>query len=154
MKVQTGLTSSIKVLSIHDTDEPGCLSFDLVDILQAIEVSVQQYVWLVAEIECTGASVPTRTVISFEQLIQHARHIGQMINGAIVGWPANAILGGDFDLMTQIRHFPGSQAMIAIVAVDSSFFEIVSKDQFIVKQIENAFHDVRTEDPTHYFTDG
>jgi hypothetical protein len=47
--------------------------------------------------------------------------------------------------------FPTSKAELAIVAVDSSFFEIYAKDPQLVTALQHHFKEVRLQDPASYF---
>ena len=144
-------TTTINIVSIHDMDPRGFLSFDLLQILEAIEESVREYAWVVSEIECTGQPVPIETVLSFVQLVEHAARAQQIIDGTIVGCPASYLAAADLEWITRIADFPRTQARVAILAVDSSYFDVIAKDLRIIELIRQSFRDVRVQDPRNYF---
>jgi hypothetical protein len=154
MTTKDRIATASKIVSIHDMDPRGFLSFDLLQILESIQKSALQYVWIVRQIECTGEPIPTGTVLSFEQLADHALRAGQTINGTVVGCAPGSFTVGDLESVTQIAGFPKTQATVAILAVDSSYFEVFAKDQSIIDQVRLAFHDVRMQDPRDYFAEG
>jgi hypothetical protein len=151
MTTMNNSRTAIKVVSIHDMDQRGFLSFDLLQILRAIEQAVREYSWIVTDMECTGEPAPTRTILSFNQLADYAQRVEQTINGAVVGVPPGDLAEVDLETVTRISDFPRSRARVAILAVDSSYFEVIAKDPVVITLIQQTFREVRAEDPRHYF---
>lgn len=151
MSTTNNSTNTIQIVSIHDVGPKGFLSFDLVQILMAMQQSVRQCSWIVSDFECTGEPVPTRTIFSFNQLANYAQSVGQTIECTVVGVPPCDLAGTDLETVTRISDFPTSRARVAILAVDSSYFEVISKDSVVITQIQQAFREVRVEDPRRYF---
>jgi hypothetical protein len=145
------------IVSIHDSHPRGFLSFDLLQILEAITAQVRQYSWIVTDAEvvthagCTGELLPIGRVLSFAELVHHARHVRQTIEGEVLGWPAASLIAPNLELISRILEFPRSQARVAIRAVDSCFFEVITKDPPIIDLIRQRFRDVRVQDPRNYF---
>jgi hypothetical protein len=151
MTTTNGSNPIIKIVSIHDLDQRGVLSFDLVHVLLAIEGAVREYEWIVSDIECIGEPIPAGIVLSFCQLVDYARGVQQTINGSICGFPNRNRVPLDLESIARIMDFPRSPARIAILAVDSTFFEVLSKDLIIIDELRKAFGDVRDQDPRNYF---
>jgi hypothetical protein len=139
------------VVSIHDMTPKGFLSFDLVQIVEALRNEVQNYFWIVEDIECTDRMPATGVVLSFQELVDLVNKVGQTINATILGYASMDHATQEQRAGTRLRDFPKSLTRVAILAVDSSYFEVFSKDSRITDLIRRAFHDVRVEDPKAYF---
>jgi hypothetical protein len=144
-------SAPIWIVSIHDKDPRGVLSFDLLQILRAIEQAVREYSWIIIDIDCTGEPPPTQTVLSFKQLVDYAQRVGQTIDGEVVGVPSSDLVEVDLEKITRISEFPQSRARVAILAVDSSYFDVIAKDLVVITLIQQTFRDVRAVDPRDYF---
>jgi len=151
MTQQRDHSIKIKVVSIHDKSSAGYLSFDLLQILEAIGDLVRGYVWLVIDMDCVGPPIAPKTVFTFDQFITLARQVDQTIDATIVGLPAAYLASTDLQSLGRIRDFPKEPARIAILAVDSSYFDVITKDPSIADRIRTVFLDVRDQDPRNYF---
>ena len=143
--------TKVWVVSIHDKAAQGYLAFDLNEILICLGDSAKDYHWLVADVECSGEAPPTGVLMPTEELLHRAEKFVQTISGLIVGLPNGGYSAQEVLSISEIRQFPASRACIAILAVDSSFFEILTKDYDHVRLLKNCFQDVRQEDPNMHF---
>lgn len=140
----------IRIVSIHDMDPRGFLAFDLADVLKAC-TTAQEYDWVVVDIECTGSPIPSGVVMSSRTLLEHCRRAGQTITATVMAFPNAASAPVGAVPAMALTDFPRSQARVAILAIDSSHFEVLSKDPDVIDQVRHAFRDVRGADPSQYF---
>ncbi len=154
--------TAIQVLSIHD-HKASLLAFDLKDLLQALNRHFAQSAWCITLLECVGGEAceeACRTVensggaglwLSGQELVSLANRIDQTIEGEFLAFP------GDIDRATvteqdlDLGHFPNSKAELAIVAVDSSYFEVYARAPDVLATLRQHFQDVRVQDPGSYF---
>jgi hypothetical protein len=149
------------ILSIHDRSPDGVLSFDLKDILRCLGPSIHNYSWLITELDCTGEdtericesvekSSNKGLAISADDLLQVSQRILQTIDATIIGMrkkEPNSLNNG----FTDLEHFPHDDTELIIRAIDSSFFEVITKDEEHVQRLEKCFKNTRKEDPQNYF---
>ena len=152
MKTNSNPSTTIRIVSVHDVDPVGILAFDLRQILEALEESVRGYSWVAEWFDSTGECISTGIVLSFDQLIHHARRVGQTIDCTIFGCPSDDLTAADLESITEILDFPKTKARVVILAVDGCYFELIAKDMPIIDQIRQAFRDVRDRDTSGYFT--
>lgn len=150
----TTIDKSVTVVSIHDKDARNVLSFDVLEILEAIEQSARDHWWVVGELECIGDPPPCGTVLSFDHVVRCFQRVEQTIDGVIVAGPPSAFASANIVTVARLGDFPSTQNRLAIVAVDSSYFDVASKDAGVVEQLRRKFRDVRDIDPRDYFGGG
>jgi hypothetical protein len=155
--------SAVWVVSIHDAATQGYLSVDVKDILGCLGSSIEDYSWVITELDCTGEeaqslcdAVESRRgrglVLSADELLAAAQKFKQTIDAKILGIPKRAYSQQELDLISDLWSFPQTQAQLAILAVDSSFFEVFTKDYNQVRLLRKCFKDVREEDSQNYFS--
>lgn len=149
------------VLSIHDS-ENSMLAIDLRDILRVLEGYLGRWSWCVTWLDCHGGdgavlcekvqhSRPVGIWMSSRELLNFSKQIQQTVEGTFIAFPS----GTDrhtVDLRElDLAEFPTSRAELAIEAVDSSWFDVYTKDPDINSQIRQNFRDVRDQDVSQYF---
>jgi hypothetical protein len=139
------------VVSIHDKDPRGVLSFDFGEILTSIREFVENFAWVVCSLESTGGAVRLRTPLQTLGLLNELAGSGQSIDGSIVGVNGTSLNGEALAAVSDLARFPTNEARIALLAIDSSYFEVLAKDREIIEAVRGAFRDVRVEDPIKYF---
>ncbi len=148
------------IVTVHDSTPEGYLSFDLRDILLCLGNRVQDHVWLVTELDATGAGVQSlcdaveaargRGIpLSSADLLSAADLIEQTIDATIIGLPMKRYSGSELESIAS-AYLLDSPAVMWIRAIDSSFFEVMTKDESVVHSLRSRFRDVRDEDITRY----
>lgn len=151
------------VLSIHDEEQDRpVLAVDLKHILAALRTLAGDWRFWVNGLDATGtgaerlrsrmtAASGQGAWLSPDELQGCADSIDQTIEGVVLAFPkhtAPTTLSAE-DL--EVSSFPRSRAVCAIVAVDSSYFEIYAKDSAVAERIRNTFHSVVEHNPLDYF---
>ena len=150
------------ILSIHDQSPDGFLSFDLKDILLCLGPSIRDYSWLITELDCVGEDTEgiCETVeknkkkglnISAEGLIEVSQRIRQTIDATIIGTRTKEDLESLRNGFRDLEHFPQDRTEVIIRAIDSSFFEVITKNPEHVHRLEECFKNIREENPKNYF---
>lgn len=133
-------------LWIHDLKET-CLAFDLVDLLELLSPKSLQTSWTISTVksidpnqewfEATGEAgkkleelAERDAKITGSELLKFARESYQVIWGEFLA-SSNDV---EMDIWVIIR------------AIDSSFFEIVTLDEVVIRKIKTHFRDVRHGD--------
>jgi hypothetical protein len=153
---------TVQVVSIHDASPNGqVLSVDLVDILAALGDVVDDLKWCVLAIEAVGPgaaaihgnldSAQGRLWVSGTELRAMAAQITQTIDGVVVAFPLGLEPETLSDADLDLAQFPSNRMVLAISAVDSSYFEVFAKDRSWTDRLVAAFRDVRKEDAAAYF---
>lgn len=128
----------MKGVTISDVDpERGCLRFDLIDILNLIPDAVRKSRWRLFQLECTGESAQALSTMSEagdsidgQALWNLVQKLDQVIDGVLEGY------------------FPGENApWIRIRAVDSTAFDVESREENLLELIRKKFQSV-TSYPT------
>lgn len=146
--------SLIQLLSIRDRQGP-VLAFDLRDILQVLNGAIHAYRWCILDLACMSADDPeldrieaqTRDKgchVSSEWLVRFATTVDQIIDGLFLAFPDEE--GGELLLSADdldLANFPRSRAVLAILAVDSTSFEVYAKDRSLIKLLQEHFQDTR-----------
>jgi hypothetical protein len=165
MNAQDSANPKIWVVTIHDREPQGHhLSFDLKEVLLCLGPGIHRYVWAILDLECTGkeaqafcAGVEASRrsgkilMVSWEELIAACQKFGQTLEATIIGTPQRAYTPELLEGISDLTHLPKSPAELVIRAIDSSFFEILTKNYDHVKSLKHCFRDVREEDPANYF---
>ncbi len=120
-------------IAIYDKNDVGnTLSFDLHDILSAMEDFILSRRWIISGVECTGPSAEAMhsasdggISLSGEELMKMAAEVTQVIDGKFRGF-----------------HRTNSVSDIIIRAVDSSFFEVHSGDPKPLDRLRSRFHKI------------
>ena len=140
---------NVWVVSIHDKAPQGGLAFDVREILASIYDYTAFYEWMAYDLDCTGTHIGEGIPLNTERLLALSAQLKQTIDGCFVGYSTKC---PSVDVVRQdVAHFPTSRASIVVVAVDSAFFEVYTKEIGIVERIKTSFRDVRDEDTSHYF---
>jgi hypothetical protein len=132
--------SQLLVATIHDMEPRGFLAFDLIDILNCFGSTIHGYEWTVTGLDCTGTEAQLLcdqlekagelgAHLTTEELQTAARNFGQTIEGTFVGVPAQGI-----------------KDQVVIRAVDSSYFEVTTRDPQKLAALQTCFKDVRRRD--------
>ena len=138
------------VLSIHDKDPQGFLAFDLREILECLLPAIEPYRWVAYDVDVEGEfAIPEEELLTTAALLETSRKIAQTIDGRFVGYEDNvdqATIAVDCS-----RSFPRSQAVLEVVAVDSTLFDILTKKAAHVALLRSRFSDLREEDTSQYW---
>jgi hypothetical protein len=73
-----------------------------------------------------------------------------MIDATIMAAPVQSVTTADLETVTDIFKFRTSRAQLAISAVDSSCFDVLTKNPSHIEQLKKRFADVRWKDPAMY----
>jgi hypothetical protein len=155
--------TAIQILSIHDRRD-ACLAFDLKDVLRALGRHLEQWIWCITELDCIGSRTEAVTQqvkaargrgvwMHSAEMMKLAGDMDQTIDGEIIAFPKDIDRHSIEARELNVSAFPGSRAELAIRAVDSSFFEVYTKDPEIAHLLRRQFKDIHSEDPTRYFSD-
>ena len=151
------------ILSIHDeAAERPVLAVDLQHILAALAPFMPEWVFCVVDLDAvgTGAAVLCAEVAAAAghgiwfgagELGARVADLDQTIDGTVLAFPKDTDIHAVSPGELELSHFPGSRAVAAIVAVDSSYFEVYTKQSRVAEQLRCAFRDVRQHDPADYF---
>jgi hypothetical protein len=151
----------VQVLSIHDHKE-SVLAFDLKDVLKALNGRFAECVWCITVLDCFGSEIceeACRAVensdggiwMSWHELQLLAAQSIQTIEGEFLAFRREIGRASITERDLNLGEFPTSKAELAILAVDSSFFEVYAKDPEVLVALRRSFQDVRLEDPSPYF---
>lgn len=155
---------AVRVLMIKDLDPRGCLGFDLLDVLEGMGAGVaRSFRWLVTDFDPTGdetahalasrvtAARPMGVVLSGDELLALARRTAQTIDATAVAFQDESALNASIEPFFSIGEFPESDAAHVVRAIDSSYFEVYTKDERVAEALRRRFHDVTDENPDQYF---
>jgi hypothetical protein len=155
----------IWVVTIHDKEpERQLLAFDTKEVLLCLGSSIHNFVWIIADLDCTGGEAQslcdaveesrrsgTALVVSWNELIAASQKFDQTLDGTILGIPQNADIAKLSTVISDFSLFPRSPVALVIRAVDSSYFEVITKNYHHVELLKKCFRDVREEDSNSYF---
>lgn len=163
------MVEPINVLVIRDQCEVSMdgqahqvLAFDLRDVLEALGAEVDALNWRITNLDCHGgesesfcrrldeAPVPGLW-LSGAELRAFAENVDQVVDGTFVGFCKETDTQSLDPEDLEATAFPQSPSRLVIRAVDSSWFEIYTKDFQTVQLIRNRFRDVSVENPTDFF---
>lgn len=137
------------VLAIHDRVEQEFLALDTYDILECLLPTIESYQWIAFDLDFAGEScVAEGELLTTGALLECSKKIGQTIEGTFLAYeesPDLAMVRWDYS------HFPDSHAVLCIVAVDSSYFEVYTKNFDHIRLLKGRFLDVREENPNQFF---
>jgi hypothetical protein len=142
--------SSLWAVTIHDKAPQGYLAFDVKDILGCLGHTVDDYLWFIKDIDCTGEMPPTGRLLSTEEILAASATMGQTIDATIVGMPRSEHSPSDLQRLNDLAGVSHTSVPLVIRAVDSTLFEVTTKDYEHVRLINQDFHDVRDEDVDNY----
>jgi len=89
--------------------------------------------------------------MSWEQLVQWAAQIQQTNDGEFIAFSSDIERATITDEDLDLGQFPTSKAQLAVLAIDSTYFEVYAKDPDVLVALRRSFRDVRLEDPSPYF---
>lgn len=142
--------SGVWVLSIHDRDPRGWLAFDLRDILECLLPAIESYTWVAFDLNFEGESfVNEGQLLATSALLEASRQIVQTVDGHFVAYEDRvdeATVAAD-----RLRSFPQCHAVLEVVAVDSTLFDILTKKAAHVALLRSRFSDIREEDTSQYW---
>ncbi len=148
-------------VSIHDAHPRGYLDFDLRDVLAALGPKVTDHWWLMTDLDCIGeaaqpllraveATRGSGVVLSGDELVAAARRIFQTIDATVFAVPPALAAAGDASTRgLTSADVDYDNAPLAIVAVDSTSFDVLTRDERDVRRLRARFRDVRDEDASH-----
>jgi hypothetical protein len=124
---------AIRIYDRRPCGDGQILAVDLIDILRPKEANVRASWWRLAHVECVGPLADEfmqlgdeEATVSGEELLRLAAGVDQVIEG-------------DFE-----AYWPGEAAPWLVVhAVDSTFYEIITKDRDLLTQLKARFHMVQ-----------
>ena len=138
------------------------LNFDLRDVLDALRTEVDALNWCITDLDCHGGDAESfcRRVdeapapglwLSSSALRSLAANVDQVVDGTFLGFPKEtrpeSIAPDDFEA----NAFPQSKSRLVIRAVDSSCFEIFTKNAHIAQLLSKRFSDVCAANPIDFF---
>lgn len=142
------------VVTIRDLSPEGTLGFDIKDIILSLLPGVQSFTWLVLEDDLwvvpEDLPIPTNQLLGTHQLRALFENVLQTIDGTVVGG-----LAPEFGIATcpgpgDLEAFIDSTAQVMIRGVDSSFFEVMTKNPEHIRALKRTFLAVREEDLSSY----
>jgi hypothetical protein len=141
--------SQLWAVSIHDMHPAHYLSFDLQDIMECL-LDIADFVWVAQDVESTNDVIQCRMPYTTDELLAALKRSGQTINGTIIGALQQDVMESDLAAVSDISQFRTSPAQVAIFAVDSSYFDVLTKSHSHIERLRKRFADVRMEDPGNY----
>lgn len=147
----------VRIVSIHDRVGLA-LAFDLKDILHPLSPKIDKFRWWVNIVDCVPAESCQKvaheqgTWLSSKELTSCVSAIDQTIDAVLLGFPADVDPREVSCEELELGSFPHSRAELAIVAVDSSFFEVYCKRSDIIGLLKKRFKDVREERAESHFS--
>jgi hypothetical protein len=154
-------TQELAVIAIHP-DPSNPLGLDLRDILSALGGKLEGWTWCVRDLDWLGEggepfcrsveeAGPHGLWLDSDELVRAVRGIYQTIEGRFLAFRRSTrrqdLAAADLDLSA----FPSSRSVLAIVAVDGSFFDVYSKDPEATRLLRDNFPGARDECPERYF---
>ena len=153
----------VYVLSIHD-EEPDrpVLAVDLRHILAALHPLAGDWRFWVGGLDATGTGAERlRAQIAAasgqgawlgpDELQACADAINQTIDGVILAFPKGTTPEALSAEDVEVSSFPSSRAVCAIIAIDSSYFEVYAKDRAVAERVRSACRQVVEHSPLDYF---
>jgi hypothetical protein len=133
----------MKTLRIHDLTPNGGLAFDLRDLLALLKPQSLQADWVIFPVksdasgyewfEATGEHGDT-----LEKLANEARRLsGSQL--ARIAKNTHQVIWGQFSGLYAGTDDP----WVTIQAIDSTFYEVITSDEAVLKTIRSTFRDVR-----------
>jgi len=152
------LKRNVYVLSIRDSTE-GVLRVDLKDILHALRSYIGRWTWCVRGLDAAGEDLgefcdlteKAPVWLSSQELLALSQRIEQTIEGAFLAFPERLSEVDLDESELELGRFPESRSELVIVAVDSSCFDVYTKDLDCADVIRQSFKDVRSHDPQLVF---
>src|SRR5262249_21888100 len=111
--------------------------------------NIESYEWIAFDVDFVGGSfVAEGELLTTRTLLERSRNVEQTIDGKFLAYHERPIVA---KARWDYSHFPDSNAVLAVVAVDSSYFEVYTKNAENVRLLKGRFSDVTDEDPNQYF---
>jgi hypothetical protein len=165
MRANNPANASIWVVSIHDREPQGLqLSFDTKEVLNCLGSSIWDYVWVITVLDCTGEESRSMCdaiekgrsrgevlVLSWDELSAACQKFEQTVEATIIGIPQKKFNAEELEDIKNLSCFPRDSAELIIRVVDSSFFEVITKNYEQVQALKKCFQDVHAEEPANYF---
>ncbi len=85
-----------------------------------------------------------------DELLAALERSGQTIDATIMGSPVQCVTADNLQAVSDIFKFRTGPAQLVIFAVDSSYFDVLTKNPSHVEQLSKRFADVRLEDPERF----
>jgi hypothetical protein len=149
-----------RVLSISDKRPNGGLNFDLKDVLGVLGPAIQEYWWLVTEFDCFGpgydlalkvnATNGSGLVLSGTELMEVAEHMRQTLDATLLAIPTRLATSEDSVRRLTSADVTFADVPIAIMAIDTSFYEVFTRREGDEERLRSRFRDVREGDPSFY----
>jgi hypothetical protein len=141
--------SGVWVVAIKDRTPEGLLAFDLSDILECLAPRIESCEWIAFDVDFVGESfVAEGELLTTRTLLDRSRSIEQTIDGKFLAYHERPVVA---KARQDYSHFPESKAVLAVVALDSSYFEVCTKDSENIRLLKSRFSEVADEDPNRYF---
>ncbi len=154
-------TQELTVFSLRP-DPSNPLGLDLKHILSALDRKIADWVWCVKNLDWLGengeslcqaveAAGPGGFWIDSHDLVKEVNGIYQTVEGEFIAFPQSIDRRELGPLDLSLSSFPGSRAVVAIVAVDGCYFDVYSKDSEATGRLHERFPDATVENPELYF---
>jgi hypothetical protein len=155
------ISSTVTIISLRPAvDRP--LELDLKHILHALRPFLSEWVWCIQKVDWLGddssedvcqkvAGMGANGLwISSDALLESVNKVYQTIEGDFLAFP----IATDPRVLPlkeiELKYFPTSSAVLAIVAIDGSFFEVYTKDAKHIEALQ-VFEGIQYENPNLYF---
>ena len=90
-------------------------------------------------------------MMSWEELIAACQKFEQTLEATIMGIPEKAYAPEVLKAISDFARFPESPVELIIRAIDSSFFEVITKNYDHVESLKGCFKDAGAKESTSYF---
>jgi len=165
MRANESANASIWVVSIHDRDPQGYrLSFDMKEVLGCLAASIRDYTWVMTDLDCTGENAQSlceaveksrkrneALLLSWNEFLSACQNFGQTLDATVIGIPQEKVTAKGLEDIKDLSRFPRDSAELVIRVIDSSFFEVITKNYDHVEALKDCFKDVRAEEPANFF---
>ena len=134
-------------------DQFICLGSQLISIVNVLKNIIPAHTWYGADVDATGQGLKELNINGFrlnligtdQQLVEYCSKITQFIWGVFLcinsGYSSQDFRG--IELATEdepFRSIPGDGILVEIRAFDTSYFEIYSEDEKIIKELSEIFN--------------
>ena len=144
--------NTVYVVSVHDRSTKGnYLAFDLREVLAALGNDVLHWRWWVTGLDalgdqelqsfCNAVESQGRNGVwlAAEELLLLAKKIDQTIDGEFFAFTKEVVPSELTSEDLNWGRFPENKMQLGILAVDSSYFEVFAKHEWVMTAVRSAF---------------
>jgi hypothetical protein len=118
-------------LIIKDSED-GFLTFDLKEIFSAIGEPVVTSTWRCRSVECVGENADRLQELAAEDQSVSGQELVDIVSGVF------QTIDGEFEAYREGKKKP----WLVVNAVDSSWFEVLTLDPFVLEKVKQSFREV------------